>query len=71
LWKTVTLFLTEAPGDESAAENSFAVAFEKNFTAHRQRSQGKESDKEIRLGEHLEYWCYFCESESCLQGHGK
>jgi len=67
LRETATLFFAEAPRDESAAENSLVVAFEKNFTAHRERSQGKESDKESRFGEHLEHQrMYFKESESCL-----
>ena len=72
LRETTTLFLAEAPGGENVAENSPAVAFEKNFTARRERSQEKESDKESRLGEHLEYCrIYSGESESCFQGHAK
>ncbi len=67
LWETITLFLAEAPGDESAAENSLTVAFEKNFTAHRERSEGKENDKVSRLGGHPEYlYIYFGENERCL-----
>jgi hypothetical protein len=54
LGKTTALFLAKASGDESATEDSLAVAFEKDFTAHCERGQGKESDKESRLGEHPE-----------------